>query len=172
MCKLFWFYNTNFPPTRLWKKLRRISREIRWQCSTPEPENCGKGLLQRGGFELMPTDHPSEGRSPFSLSPSSAPLGWAWATVPFGKRLIRVSGLPGLMKSQLCSQEVPLWGGGGGAHKHVLTVFEVLCGRNKSQGLRKERPGNTYWEKPARNPEKCLFNNCLVMVINSLCIAH
>lgn len=136
---VFRFYNTNFLPTLLCKKLRRISREIRWRCSTPEPGNCGKGLLQWGGFELMPTVHPSEGKSPFSLSPSSAPLGWAWAAAPFSKRLIRVSGPPGPMKSQLCSQEAPLWG--GGVPKHDLTVFEVLCGRNKSQGLRRRGQG-------------------------------
>jgi hypothetical protein len=42
----------------------------------------------------------------------------------------------------------------------------------RAKGWVKGGQGSTFWEKPARNPEKYLFNNCLVMVINCLCIAH
>ena len=47
-----------------------------------------------------------------------------------------------------------------------------LYGTEKHCKLTEERPGNTFPRKSASGPVECLFNNCLVMIINSLRVSH
>ena len=47
-----------------------------------------------------------------------------------------------------------------------------LYGTEKHYKLTEERLGNTLPRKSASGPDECLFNNCLVMIINSLRISH